>query len=323
MAAQGRDIKLSESRVEGYRNFITKIWNVARFISTYEIKVDKSFNPNLVTQDVNKWILGELNNLNNKIKVSLKEFKFNDASSDIYTFTWHLYCDWYIEILKDTISGKSEESEETRQTLIYSFLNLLKICHPFMPFVTEEINEIFSNDKVMLVASDWPNTINVDSNQATVSFRFLIDVISEIRSIRSELRVPPSNKIKLLINADNGNFLNSLNKNIKELARMARLSSIEFIDTLSDNLIQFSISGISFGLDLSGVIDVQQELDRLNKELKKIEIDLSVVNKKLSNDQFLCNAPKEIIEKQEIIREDLHVSKNEIIASIEKMRNIS
>ena len=323
MAAQGRDIKLSESRVEGYRNFITKIWNVARFISTYDIKIDKSFNPESVTQDVNKWILGELNKLNNGIKKSLQEFKFNEASTDIYSFTWHLYCDWYIEILKDTISGKSEESEETKQTLIYSFLNLLKICHPFMPFVTEEINGIFSDNKTLLVTSDWPNTIKVDSNQAETSFKFLIELISEIRSIRSELRVPPSNKIKLFINGDKGDLLNTLNKNIKELERMARLSSIEIIDILSDNLIQFSISGVSFGLDLNGVIDVQQELDRLDKELKKINIDLSVVDKKLSNEQFLNNAPKEIIEKQESIRKELNSNKDEIISSIEKISKIS
>ena len=323
MAAQGRDIKLSESRVEGYRNFITKIWNVARFISTYDIKIDKSFNPESVTQDVNKWILGELNKLNNGIEKSLQEFKFNEASTEIYSFTWHLYCDWYIEILKDTISGKSEESEETKQTLIYSFLNLLKICHPFMPFVTEEINGIFSDNKTLLVTSDWPNTIKVDSNQAENSFKFLIELISEIRSIRSELRVPPSNKIKLFINGDKGDLLNTLNKNIKELERMARLSSIEIIDILSDNLIQFSISGISFGLDLNGVIDVQQELDRLDKELKKINIDLSAVDKKLSNEQFLNNAPKEIIEKQESIRKELNSNKDEIISSIEKISKIS
>ena len=323
MAAQGRDIKLSESRVEGYRNFITKIWNVARFISTYDIKIDKSFNPESVTQDVNKWILGELNKLNKGIEKSLQEFKFNEASTEIYSFTWHLYCDWYIEILKDTISGKSEESEETKQTLIYSFLNLLKICHPFMPFVTEEINGIFSDNKTLLVASDWPNTIKVDSNHAETSFKFLIELISEIRSIRSELRVPPSNKINLFINGDKGDLFNTLNKNIKELERMARLSSIEIIDIISDNLIQFSISGISFGLDLNGVIDVQQELDRLDKELKKINIDLSVVDKKLSNEQFLNNAPKEIIEKQESIRKELNSNKDEIISSIEKISKIS
>ncbi|MEL0232553.1 MAG: hypothetical protein VW974_05930, partial [Hyphomicrobiales bacterium] len=171
--------------------------------------------------------------------------------------------------------------------------------------------------------SDWPNTIKVDSNHAETSFKFLIELISEIRSIRSELRVPPSNKIKLFINGDKGDLLNTLNKNIKELERMARLSSIEIIDILSDNLIQFSISGISFGLDLNGVIDVQQELDRLDKELKKINIDLSAVDKKLSNEQFLNNAPKEIIEKQESIRKELNSNKDEIISSIEKISKIS
>ena len=322
MAAQGRDIKLSESRVEGYRNFITKIWNVARFISTYEIKVDKSFNPNLVTQDVNKWILGELNNLNNKIKVSLKEFKFNDASSDIYSFTWHLYCDWYIEILKDTISDKSEESEETRQTLIYSFLNLLKICHPFMPFVTEEINGIFSDEKTMLVTSNWPDLIEINSKQAEANYKYLIDIISEIRSIRSELRVAPSNRIQLLVMKEDNNLLNVLNNNSNIVQRMARLSSIKYIDVIPDNAIQFNILGVNFGLDLKGIINAKEELSRLNKELRKTIVDLNIVEKKLDNKNFLDNAPRDIIEKQRTIKEELSNRKKELEISTEKFMKL-
>ena len=322
MAAQGRDIKLSESRVEGYRNFITKIWNVARFISTYEIKVDKSFDPNLVTQDVNIWILGELNNLNNKIKVSLKEFKFNDASSDIYTFTWHLYCDWYIEILKDTISGKSEESEETRQTLIYSFLNLLKICHPFMPFVTEEINGIFSDEKTMLVTSNWPDLIEINSKQAEANYKYLIDIISEIRSIRSELRVAPSNRIQLLVMKEDNNLLNVLNNNSNIVQRMARISSIKYIDVIPDNAIQFNILGINFGLDLKGIINAKEELSRLNKELRKTIVDLNIVEKKLDNKKFLDNAPRDIIEKQRTIKEELSNRKKELEISTEKFMKL-
>jgi valyl-tRNA synthetase len=322
MAAQGRDIKLSESRVEGYRNFITKIWNVARFISTYEIKVDKSFDPNLVTQDVNIWILGELNNLNNKIKVSLKEFKFNDASSDIYSFTWHLYCDWYIEILKDTISDKSEESEETRQTLIYSFLNLLKICHPFMPFVTEEINGIFSDKKTMLVTSNWPDLIEINSKQAEANYKYLIDIISEIRSIRSELRVAPSNRIQLLVMKEDNNLLNVLNNNSNIVQRMARLSSIKYIDVIPDNAIQFNILGVNFGLDLKGIINAKEELSRLNKELRKTIVDLNIVEKKLDNKKFLDNAPRDIIEKQRTIKEELSNRKKELEISTEKFMKL-
>ena len=322
MAAQGRDIKLSESRVEGYRNFITKIWNVARFISTYEIKADKSFDPNLVTQDVNKWILGELNNLNNKINVSLKEFKFNDASSEIYTFTWHLYCDWYIEILKDTISDKSEESEETRQTLIYSFLNLLKICHPFMPFVTEEINGIFSDEKTMLVTSNWPDLIEINSKQAEANYKYLIDIISEIRSIRSELRVAPSNRIQLLVMKEDNNLLNVLNNNSNIVQRMARLSSIKYIDVIPDNAIQFNILGVNFGLDLKGIINAKEELSRLNKELRKTIVDLNIVEKKLDNKNFLDNAPRDIIEKQRTIKEELSNRKKELEISTEKFMKL-
>ena len=130
MAAQGRDIKLAESRVEGYRNFITKIWNAARFISTYNITLDTNFDPKTVKQDQNKWILGELDNLNINVSQALDKFRFNDASAEIYSFTWHLFCDWYIEIIKDDMTQSSEGSMETKQTLIYTYLNLLKFAIP-------------------------------------------------------------------------------------------------------------------------------------------------------------------------------------------------
>ena len=323
MAAQGRDIKLAESRVEGYRNFITKIWNAARFISTYNIILDTNFDPKNVKQGQNKWILGELDNLNMNVSQALDKFRFNDASAEIYSFTWHLFCDWYIEIIKDDMTQSGNGSIETKQTLIYTYLNLLKICHPFMPFVTEELNSIYTEEQELLVTSNWPSLVTNDTVQSKSVINFLIDTITEIRSIRSELRVVPSNKIKLLVLNDTNDYINVLVENNIKIQRMARLSNIEYVDTIPDNAIQFSISDIGFGLDLEGVVNTEEELARLDKELRKILDDLAIVDKKLENKQFLDNAPHDVIEKQKAIKEDLTNQKNELEHSKEKFIKLS
>ena len=322
MAAQGRDIKLAESRVEGYRNFITKIWNAARFISTHDIILDTNFDPTTVKQDQNKWILGELDNLNINVSQALDKFRFNDASAEIYSFTWHLFCDWYIEIIKNDMTQSSEGSVETKQTLVYTYLNLLKICHPFMPFVTEELSSIYKKGQELLVSSNWPSLVCNDTARSKSIIDFLIDVITEIRSIRSELRVAPSNKIKLLVLNDGNDYLDALVENNIKIQRMARLSNIEYVDTIPDNAIQFNISGIGFGLDLDGVVNTEEELARLDKELSKILDDLAIVDKKLENKQFLDNAPHDVIEKQKTIKEELSNQKNDIEISKQKFLNI-
>ena len=312
MAAQGRDIKLAESRVEGYRNFITKIWNAARFISTYEITIDNKFDPKNVTQDQNKWILGELDNLNKNVCQSIDNYRFNEASAAIYSFTWHLFCDWYIEIIKDDMNQTSAESVETKQTLIYTFINLLKICHPFMPFVTEELNNVYKKDKSLLVSSSWPELIANGSDQSKSIIDFLINTITEVRSIRSELRVAPSNKIKLLVMNSNNNLLKALKDNVSKLERMARLSSLDYVEKIPDNAIQFNVAGLGFGLDLKGIVNAEEELVRLGKELQKVENEIFVVENKLNNKQFLENAPKDVIDKQKKLKTHLLEQKAQI-----------
>ena len=176
----------------------------------YNIIQDVNFDPTTVKQNQNKWILGELDNLNISVSQALDKFRFNDASAEIYSFTWHLFCDWYIEIIKDDMTQSGKGSIETKQTLIYTYLNLLKICHPFMPFVTEELNSIYTEEQELLVTSNWPSLVTNDTVQSKSVINFLIDTITEIRSIRSELRVVPSNKIKLLVLNDTNDYILSL-----------------------------------------------------------------------------------------------------------------
>jgi len=174
----------------------------------------------------------------------------------------------------------------------------------------------------MLVTSNWPDLIEINSKQAEANYKYLIDIISEIRSIRSELRVAPSNRIQLLVMKEDNNLLNVLNNNSNIVQRMARLSSIKYIDVIPDNAIQFNILGVNFGLDLKGIINAKEELSRLNKELRKTIVDLNIVEKKLDNKKFLDNAPRDIIEKQRTIKEELSNRKKELEISTEKFMKL-
>ena len=216
----------------------------------------------------------------------------------------------------------SAESVETKQTLIHTFVNLLKICHPFMPFVTEELNNVYKKDKSLLVSSSWPELIAKGSDQSKLIIDFLINTITEVRSIRSELRVAPSNKVKLLVMNGNNNLLKALKDNGSKLERMARLSSLDYVEKIPDNAIKFNVSDVGFGLELKGLVNTDEELARLDKEIQKTLNDLLVVDKKLNNKQFLENAPKDVIEKQKMIKEELILQKDKIEFSKERFKKI-
>tara|TARA_Y100000590_G_scaffold470698_1_gene667958 strand:- start:1553 stop:4204 length:2652 start_codon:yes stop_codon:yes gene_type:complete len=322
MAAQGRDIKLSESRVEGYRNFITKIWNVARFINTNDLFISKDFSPTDVKYEMNIWILQDLDTLNKKITNALDNYKFNEASNELYKFIWHVYCDWYIEIIKDDITQiSSSRHNETKDTLIYSYIYLLKICHPFIPFVTEEINQIFNN-KDLVVTSSWPKPLKFKKNNAKDSIDFFINLISEIRSLRSELNVSPSIKPTLLVLKSENIAYDFLSKNINIFNRMARLSDIKIVDQFSTGLVKFNVEDMSFGLNLKEIINIDQEIDRLNKEINACKNDMSVVQNKLNNDKFINNAPSEIIDKQRNLESELKKHLEELMDALDRIQNI-
>ena len=174
-----------------------------------------------------------------------------------------------------------------------------------MPFVTEELNNVYKKDKSLLVSSSWPELIAKGSDQSKSIIDFLINTITEVRSIRSELRVAPSNKVKLLVMNGNNNLLKALKDNGSKLERMARLSSLDYVEKIPDNAIKFNVSDVGFGLELKGLVNAEEELARLDKEIQKTLNDLLVVDKKLNNKQFLENAPKDVIEKLNMIKEEL------------------
>ena len=291
MAAQGRDLKLSETKIESYRNFATKIWNAARFLEFHSLD-GKPMKPISVLLPVNKWILYELDNLICSINSAFSAYRFNEAADKIYHFIWNLYCDWYLEFIKTDL----ENSDETRKVAPFVLQQAIGLLNPIMPFITEELNkQIFKSDK-LLITSPLPSVTNLGSNDTQLSL--VIELITEIRALRSEMNIPLSSKPVLLIrNATKSQFIliETMKQSLKKLARIEQISKMqgEFPpDTAIVNL-----HGFDIGLPLTGILDFKVEIARLNKEISLSQIEVDKLQKKLSNKGFLDKAPSQVVEE--------------------------
>src|SRR5262245_52109468 len=204
MAAQGRDIKLSTHRVEGYRNFATKLWNAARFAEMNECVRQKGFDPKSVAETLNRWIAGEVERTAAAVTTGIETYKFNEAATAIYEFTWGTFCDWYLELTKPILNGDDEAAKaETRATTAWVLDQILKLLHPFMPFITEELWELLAGapaaGEELLCLAAWPAFEGLAEEEADAEIRWLIELVSEVRSVRSEMNVPGGAKIPLVL----------------------------------------------------------------------------------------------------------------------------
>ena len=289
MAAQGRDLKLSETRIESYRNFATKLWNAARFL-----EINGCTDPHLpevIELPANQWILSELNRASKKIQAAIDSYRFNEAADAIYQFVWNNYCDWYIEFIKPGLSDQAE----TKNVAGYVLHQVLHILHPFMPFISEELNEkIFAADS-LLIAASWPAEIQVDAEQADLSV--VINLISEIRAMRSEMNVPLNAKPILEVQGANPHQLALISQMQTAVLRLARLEAVNF-DTaggFAKGTARTSLAGMDVGLPLEGILDFEAERARLSKEIKACNAEADKLRCKLSNEGFLAKAPPTII----------------------------
>lgn len=300
MEAQGRDIKMSDKRVEGYRNFGTKLWNAARFCEMNECFGDEDdFKPNDVNLAVNKWIIGEAEKAVLKVTGSLEAYRYNDATAAAYHFTWGTFCDWYIELIKTQFYADNEnDKKETRQTAAWVMDQILKILHPFMPFITENLwGQLSENRETDLIIAPWPqfNKNNIDDD-ATEQMAWLIDLISEIRTARAEMNVPAGAKINMLISGASDKTNEALNAQMDVLKRLARLEKIENHDgEIPTGSISVVVGEATYYLLLSGIIDIASEQARLNKALEKLSKEIKSVSGRLNNENFVSKAPDHVI----------------------------
>ena len=300
MAAMGRDLKLSIDRVMGYRNFGTKIWNAARFAKLNNCESSANFFPSSVKHSINKWIIFETINLNKEVNNALNSFRFNDASYHLYSHIWSKFCDWYIEFSKPLFSGLDEEIKlETQQTYAWVLEQCLIMLHPFMPFITEEIWLQKKDRKKLIIHQTWPDLdklSNID-NRPQKEINWLIDLIQEIRSARSEINIPASLKIDLVIINLNIKSKEFFENNKIFIERLARVKNIDYSSSIQKGSINISIPGIECFIPLDNLVDLNKEKARLEKTFEKLKSEQLMLNGKLKNKIFLEKAPQDVVDK--------------------------
>lgn len=308
MAAQGRDMRLAISRVEGYRNFVTKLWNAARFLEMNACQRVPGFDPSRNRLAVNRWIVGATSRAVASVTAHLEAFKFNEAANAAYDFVWGTFCDWYVELAKPVLQGEDEVAKaETQATAAHVLDDILKLLHPFMPFVTEELwaetGKVGPARDRLLVISDWPRS-DFEDPDADAELTWLIEVVTAIRSVRTEMNVPAGAKIPLQIigaGVDSGTRVES---QLATLMRLARLETVDYASDVPKGSAQIVIGEATFALPLAGIIDIAAEQARLGKEIGKEGVEIDKIDRKLGNEQFVAKAPPEVIEEQRQRRQD-------------------
>ncbi|MBO0664448.1 valine--tRNA ligase [Jiella sp. MQZ9-1] len=306
MAAQGRDVKLDPQRIAGYRNFGTKLWNATRFAEMNGAKHGAPLSPESLTQPLNRWILTELSRTIAETDEALAGYRFNDAASTLYRFVWNLFCDWYLELSKPTLSGDDAvAAEEVRHVAGFVLDTVFTLLHPFMPFITEELWQVTVGEATrdtLLCHAAWPQIDFSDAESAS-DINWLIELVSEIRSVRAEMNVPPGAEAALVAVAPDAETADRLKRHDLQLRRLARLGAVSVAEAAPAQAAQIVVAGATFALPLAGMIDVDAERTRLAKAKKKAEDEIARIDKKLSNERFVANAPDEIVEQEREKRE--------------------
>jgi valyl-tRNA synthetase len=322
MAAQGRDIKLSSQRVEGYRNFATKLWNAARFAEINGCARDSAFDPRRSKEILNRWIAHETAKAARDVTTAIQAYKFNDAAAAIYRFVWNVYCDWYLELIKPVLSGPdSAAKSETRAAAVWALDQILKLLHPFMPFVTEELWRVTgANQKTLLALSAWPQHDGLDEPDAEAEIGWVIDLVAAIRSVRVEMSIPPATTLPLVLAGASPEVAARARRWAEFVQRLARVGEISFAPTPPRGAVQLVVRGGVAALPLKGVIDLAAERARLAKEMAKCDADIARVDAKLGNPNFVARAPEEVVEEEKEKREEAQMRKAKLVEALQRLK---
>ncbi len=301
-AAQGRDVKMSEQRVEGYRNFATKLWNAARYCHMNGVRFDAAFDPASARLPVNRWIIDKTVAMARQSSESLEHFRFNDAAGAIYHFTWGTFCDWYLEFTKPILNGSdAAAAAETRAVTGWVLDQILHALNPHMPFITEVLWESSGDREGMLITAPWPDypADGYGGEAVGAEIEWVVRLVSAVRAIRSEMNVPPSARIPLILkgaSAETRALLEAHQTLILSLARASSVTADDAVDT--KGCAQAVVGEATAVLPLADVIDLEQERARLSKEIGKVEAEMKKLSGKLRNEQFLAKAPDAVVEEQ-------------------------
>ncbi|MDI6786407.1 MAG: valine--tRNA ligase [bacterium] len=308
MAIQGRDILLSQERIKGYRHFCNKIWNATRFI----LMNTKDFNN--ITLDIpdkltlaDRWIISKANQLIDKVTISIESYQFNEASQALYDFIWHEFCDWYIELAK--INLNNEKRRQTQIVLLKVLCDILKLLHPFMPFITEEIwcNLPIRNKEESIMISPWPKSLpSIIKESSIQDMNYLKEVITLIRNLLWEMDISPKTAVKVILKTTNLKKLQLLQDHTSYIKGLITISKIEISKDLEKpkHSVSTALGELKIFLPLEGIIDFQKEKVRLGKEIQKIEKELGGIRVKLNNKEFLNKAKEEVVKEQQQLEEE-------------------
>ena len=325
LAAQGRDIKLSEARIAGYRNFSTKIWNATKFLEINNCLHDKVYQPHNLHNSINIWIISQFNQTLEKVTRSLKVYRFNDAADAIYKFFWNNFCDWYLELIKPSLldNSLSDEKLEIQNVSSWILFNSLSIINPFMPFVTEAISKEYFKVQKLQLESKWP--LHTDLENETVANKeisFVISLMTEIRVIRSELNIPYKVKLELILNNSDKEKIFIIQKYKQVITDLGKLSAVSISDdAFPEGSALGVVDKLSIAIPLKGAINISDEINRLNKEIDKVQNEIEKFQKNLNNENFLNRAPKDVIDE---IKNKLNVNidkKSKIQDAINRLKN--
>ena len=321
MAAQGRDIKLSAGRLEGSRNFATKLWNAARFAEMNDCATVADFNPTLANETINSWIAHETSGAAADITAALTAYRFNEAAGAAYRFVWNVYCDWYLELAKPVLTGPDGAAKtETRAMVAWVRDEALKLLHPFMPFITEELWAGTARPKRdhLLALTEWPSGPGAYDAKAEAEIGWVIDVVTAIRSVRAEMNV--SVPLPLVLAGVSDQVWTRSQRWSEFLKRMAKISEVTRAPSYSAGTIQLVVRGETIGLKLVGLIDLAAEKARLEKEMAKADADIARVDAKLGNADFLSRAPEDVVDGEREKRDEAQARREKILQALERLK---
>ena len=320
MAAQGRDIKLSIQRVEGYRNFATKLWNATRFAEMNDCVTVVGFDPRSVKETLNRWIAHETERAAREITEAIEAYTFNEAAGAAYRFVWNIYCDWYLELAKPVLLGPDgAATRETRAMVVWVRDEILKLLHPFMPFITEELWAVTGNHNALLALSDWPKLDGLTDDKAEAEIGWVIDLITAIRSVRAEMNITAP--IPLVLAGSSVESKARAERWAEFIKRLARVSEISSAAAAPQGSVQLLVRREVAALPLKGVIVLAVERARLGKEMQKADADVARSDAKLNNPKFMEHAAEEVVEEEKEKRDEALARKAKITEALERLKD--
>ena len=300
LAAQGRDIRLAEGRVEGYRNFVTKLWNAARYCQMNGCRPVPGFDPAACALPVNRWIAGKVAETAAAVTAALEAYKFNEAAGALYQFAWGTFCDWYLEFTKPILAGgDAAAADETRAASAWALDRLLRLLHPFVPFVTEELHAQTGGEG-LLITAPWPDgDAALVDRHAAAEMDWVVRLVSEVRSIRAQYRVEPAKPIAIGFRRPGTQVAARIAAHRGVIERLARLSAIEpdLADDSPEGAIQVALDQVMVYVFIADAVDLGAERARLEKEIASLDGEIARFDAKLANEAFLKNAPETVIEE--------------------------